>query len=241
MNGTGCQGWELKLLGYWQLKRDGQPIDVGIRQQRLIAALALLGARSRHFLAGRLWPDSSEAQAAGSLRASVFQVNHQLSNLLCFSNDSLFLDPAVTVDFQRVRWLIADIENAGEQVTAAATDVLRDADLLPGWYDDWVIFEQERFQQQRLEALENLAKHFLFIGDLNHAIDAAHVAASIEPLRESAQLILLRGHLEAGNTAWALRAFHEFRTKLRTELGVSPSRRFAELLELQPVAEPPIP
>jgi pentatricopeptide repeat protein len=66
------------------------------------------------------------------------------------------------------------------------------------------------------------------------------VAASIEPLRESAQLILLRGHLEAGNTAWALRVFNEFRTRLRSELGVSPSRRFAELLELQTVAEPPL-
>jgi DNA-binding SARP family transcriptional activator len=240
MDGTSCHGWELKLLGYWQLKRDGTPIDVGIRQQRLIAALALLGARSRHFLAGRLWPDSSDSQAAGSLRASVFQVTHQLPNLLCYSNDSIFLDPDVKVDFNTVRWLIADIENAGPDVGADATDVLRNADLLPGWYDDWVIFEQERLQQQRLDALETLAKHFLLVGDLNRAIDAAHVAASIEPLRESAQLILLRGHLEAGNTAWALRVFNEFRTRLRSELGVSPSRRFAELLELQTVAEPPL-
>jgi DNA-binding SARP family transcriptional activator len=67
------------------------------------------------------------------------------------------------------------------------------------------------------------------------------VAAAIEPLRESAQLILLRGHLEAGNNAWALQAFHDFRVRLRRELGVSPSPRFAELLGLRPVTEPPIP
>lgn len=241
MHGPDGQGWELKLLGYWQLKRDGEPIDVGIRQQRLITALALLGPRSRHFLADRLWPGSAEPQATGSLRASVFQITHQLPNLLCFSNDSLFLDAHVKVDLQRLRWLMADIENAGAEVDANATDVLRGADLLPGWYEDWVVFEQEQLQQQRLEALETLANHLLLVGDLNRAIDAAHVAASIEPLRESAQLILLRGHLQAGNTARALHAFYDFRTRLRSELGVSPSHRFAELLQPRATTNPPMP
>lgn len=232
-------GWELNLLGHWQLRLDGVPIDVGIRQQRLIAALALFGPRSRHFLAGLLWPDSTSAQAAGSLRASFFNVTHQQPNLLGSSNDSLFLDPGAAVDLHRLRRLFADIENSAADPTPDATEVLRTAELLPGWYEDWVLFEQERLQQQRLESLETLARDFLMIGDVGRAIDAAQVAAAIEPLRESVHLLLLRGHLEAGNTATALRTYQTFRDRLRRELGVAPSRRFTELLDRTACAENP--
>lgn len=231
MDGSGGRGWELKLLGYWQLRRNGQVVDVGIRQQRLIAALAILGARSRHFVAGRLWPDRPDVQAAGSLRASVYQVTHQLPRLLGSSNDSLYLDPEVAVDLHQVRRLISDIERTGTGVSPDAVDVLRCAELLPGWYEDWVVFEQERLQQQRLEALETLARHYLFIPDPGRAIAAARAAVTIEPLRESAQLVLFRGHLEAGNRALAVQSYEAFRTRIQRELGVQPSPRFAQLLE----------
>ncbi|MDJ0354957.1 bacterial transcriptional activator domain-containing protein [Paenarthrobacter sp. PH39-S1] len=239
MDGPGSQRWELKLLGFWQLKLDGQPVAVGIRQQRVIAALALLGARSRHSLSSLLWPDSSEAQAAGNLRASVFHITHKLPSFLCASNDSLFLEPDVEVDFHRIRWLIADIQDSAATVAAGSADILHNADLLPDWYDDWVIFEQERLQQLRLDGLETLANYYLRMGALGRATEAAHAATSIEPLRESAQLILLRCHLEAGNNASATRAFHEFRGRLGRELGVRPSSRFAELLDPQPTSTPP--
>ncbi len=241
MGGSGSQHWELRLLGFWQLRLDGHPVAVGVRQQRVIAALALLGARSRHSLAGLLWPDSSETQAAGNLRASVFHITHKLPSFICASNDSLFLEPDVEVDFHQIRWLIADIQESGASVAGGSADILHNADLLPGWYDDWVIFEQERLQQLRLDGLETLADYYLRMGALGRATEAALAATSIEPLRESAQLILLRCHLQAGNNAFAMQAFHDFRGRLGRELGVRPSARFAALLDPQPATLAPAP
>lgn len=111
-----------------------------------------------------------------------------------------------------------------------STEVLRCADLLPGWYDDWVLREQNRLQQQRVEALEALARHHLAHRDLGPAIGAARAATVIDPLRENSQLMLVRGHLAEDNHASAVRADKKFRRSLGAELGMEPSPRFAELL-----------
>ena len=223
------------MLCCWQLRHNGERVEVGSRQKRLIAALALLGARPRHFLAGLLWPDSSEPQAAGNLRASLFRISHDLPRLVQ-PTDPLELCAGVTVDLQRVHQLITEVmmvdapPHEHDDLPPDASEVLRAADLLPGWYEDWVLREQDRLQQQRVEALEALARHHLAVRDLAAAMDAARAATSLDPLRESAQLILVRGHLAEDNPASALRVYQHFRRCLGSELGIAPSPRFAELL-----------
>ena len=236
--------WELNLLGSWQLKLDGHPVAAGLRQQRVVAALALFGVRSRHSVADLLWPDSSEAQAAGNLRASLFHITHKLPGLVSHSYDSLSLEPTVEVDFHKIRGLIADIQEGGRLAASDSAYILHHADLLPGWYDEWVLFERERLQQLRLDGLEALANRFLQRGASGLAMEAALAATWIEPLRESAQLILLQCHVQAGNNVSALQSFHEFCGRLNRELGVRPSSRLAELMDSlrsgkAPTAQPP--
>ncbi|POH73348.1 transcriptional regulator [Arthrobacter glacialis] len=223
--------WELNLMGFWLLKLDGHPVIVGHRQQRLIAALAILGGRSRCSMAGLLWPESSQAQSAGNLRASLFQITHKLPGLVHPSREILMLEPQVAIDFHKVQSLIAGIQETGNTVAADSAYALYHADLLPGWYDDWVVFEQERLQQLRLDGLEALAAHCLQVGATGRALEAALAATWIEPLRESAQLILLQCHIQNGNIASAWLAFHEFRALLDQELGVRPSASFSDLME----------
>ncbi len=230
MDGLVNQKWELNLLGSWQLRQGSSPVDVGPRQQRVIAALALFGTRSRHSLAGLLWPDSAEAKAAGNLRASLFHIAHRLPGVVDSRHDYLSLEPDVEVDFNKIRWLVADIRDGGPAASDLA-QLLYHADLLPGWYDDWVIFEQERVQQLRLDGLEALALHYLQMGDTACATEAALAATSIEPLRESAQLVLLKCHVQAGNHVSAMQAFHDFRVRLNRELGVRPSSIFASVMD----------
>lgn len=73
----------------------------------------------------------------------------------------------------------------------------------------WVIFEQNRLQQLRLAGLEAMATHYLQ-GATRLALEGVLAAASIDPLRESAQLILLQYHTQGGNYVSDWHAFHEF-------------------------------
>lgn len=221
--------WDLRLLGYWSLKRDQQQVTVAFRQQRLIAALALRGARRRRHVAGMLWPDRASAQASGSLRACLWNIAHQLPGLLDTSGDPLTLNPALAVDVDRLQVQIARLDDGGE-TPAELTTELRCADLLPGWDEDWLRPDQDRLFRQRITALEHLAVRHLAAGQFPAALDAVSAAVTLDPLLESAQRVLLRIHLAAGNQASAVRSYRSYETTLMRECGVHPSPRITEVI-----------
>jgi len=103
-------------------------------------------------------------------------------------------------------------------------------DLLPDWYDDWVLVERERLRQLRLHALEALAISRMEAGRHGEAAGAALSAVSIEPLRESAQRVLIRVHLAEGNVGEAVRQYHSYKQLLLEELGLAPSDQLESLM-----------
>lgn len=223
--------WQLRLLGCWQLKSFGEPVQVTVRQQRLIAALALNGPQQRRLLASVLWPTSSEAQGAGNLRVAVWHITHCLPGLLIPTHDSLSLHPEVDVDWHTLQKRLAHLESDWDGLPEASDiTAICHAALLPGWYDDWVVTEQERLHQQRIDALETMAQRLLDAGDARHAIVAARAAADVEPLRESPCRLLIQGHLLTGNYYSAVRVYEEFRSRLWAELAVEPSPGMRQLL-----------
>jgi DNA-binding SARP family transcriptional activator len=223
--------WDVQLVGSWQLRHRGKPVKVTLRQQRLVAVLALKGPQPRSFFSGLLWPDSTEKQAAGSLRESIWMITHQLPGLLVNTGPSLALAPEVGIDVDRIRTLVAHFEEFDDPDLRGRTlSALLDADLLPGWYDDWVTAEQDRWTQMRLTALERLAEQCLEAGETDRAREAASCAASIDPLRESAQRLLLEAHVADGNYVQTLQTYRAFTSRLRQEYGVEPSERIHRLV-----------
>lgn len=226
-----AQDWHLSLLGAWRLRRGSNTVAVASREQRLIACLGLLGCRHRSFLAGLLWPKSSETQAAGNLRTTVWCISHTFPHLIRTGADTLELHESVRVDVTALQRHVATLMSQPEaRMPDSYLEDLSRADLLPGWYDDWVIFEQERLRQLRLSALEHLARQHLNAGEPGRAVIAALSAASIEPLRESTHLLLVQAHLAAGNRAAAVRAYTMFAGRLEDELGVQPSNQLTDLV-----------
>lgn len=231
MTGALAQEWHLSLLGAWRLQRGSTTFTVPSREQRLIACVGLLGCRRRTFLSGLLWPRSSEAQAAGNLRTTVWCISHSFPHLLRSGPDTLELDESVRVDVTALQSLVTALRaQPFALVPDTCLDHLGRAELLPGWYDDWVVFEQERLRQLRLSALEIMARQYLEAGEPGRAVIAALSAVGIEPLRESAHLLLVQAHLAAGNRAAAVRAYRMFAGLLQAELGVEPSPQLTGLV-----------
>jgi DNA-binding SARP family transcriptional activator len=95
--------------------------------------------------------------------------------------------------------------------------------LLPGWYDDWVLLERERLRQVRLHVCEAMCEKLARAGRLAEAIDAAHSAIRLAPLRESSHRALIGALAAEGNLGEAVRAYDQFSDRLADELGLSPS------------------
>ncbi|MDD9208244.1 bacterial transcriptional activator domain-containing protein, partial [Georgenia sp. 10Sc9-8] len=62
------------------------------------------------------------------------------------------------------------------------------------------------------------------------ALEAAMLAVTVDPLRESSQRALIRVHLQQGNTVDAVRTFRAFRRRLAEELGVAVSSQIIDLV-----------
>lgn len=206
--------------------------------QRLLAALAVRGTMSRAVMAALLWPESTEQHALGSLRSTLWRL-HQVDEdfvLTCGENLGLGL---VEVDLDRfVAWAHRLTDPVGEPDDVDLdSDHLSGGELLPGWYEDWVLFERERLRQLRLHAIEAMACHLCRQGRFAAAIEAAMEATRLEPLRESAHRTLIWIHLRENNVGEAIRHFAEFRVMIRDELGVEPSPELQALIASQVPAD----
>jgi DNA-binding SARP family transcriptional activator len=147
------------------------------------------------------------------------------------SGDTVSLAPDVRVDVRDLtRWARRALDPfcGLDEITGAEVDLR--ADLLPGWYDDWVLLEREGLRQLQLHALEALAVKLVAAARYGEAVQAAYAAVRVEPLRESAQRTVVRVHLAEGNICEAIRAYESFRTMLADEIGAVPSREMRQLV-----------
>ena len=186
----------------------------------------------RRQAAGALWPLGDEERAAGNLRSALWRLRRAGIDVLLADKWSLVLDPGVQVDLHASeQWATRLIEGrlAADDLTIppSAADAL---DLLPGFYDDWALIERERIRQRVLHALEALSERLAAAGRFADAIEAAMLAASAEPLRESAHRTLIKAHIAEGNVTEARRVYLAYQALVRRELGVLPSADFAAAL-----------
>ena len=223
----------LCIMGGPCVVSQGRRCAVPEGSKRVLVFMALHGGRvERRFLAGTLWPDGDDNRASGNLRSSMWRLRCAGIDILESDKTVVWLRSGTQIDIRSLS------EWAGRVIDGTATEsdlqILgwdREAtDLLPGWYDDWVIFERERMRQRLLHALQSLSARLTTLGRYAEAVEAALNAVDIEPLRESAHRVLIEAHLAEGNVGEARKAFREYASRVRAELGVSPSTAMCALL-----------
>jgi DNA-binding SARP family transcriptional activator len=223
-----AQPMRLHLIGAFALWTDGSRVHLGRREERLLAFLAMRGPCHRPYVAGTLWPNSDESRALNSLRAAVLKVRRAAPDLLDVEGSILTLPPWVLVDLNELVDLVDRVLHHNKCDAEQAQHLLGSGELLPGWYDDWVMFERERLLHRRIHALEVLAIHELEDGHPDFALAAARDAVALEPLRESACRLLIRAHMALGNRALAASVFADYRRDLARDLGIEPSPQIVQ-------------
>lgn len=206
--------FEIYLLGGFTLRVCGRTVMVGHTGQRLLALLALRGPSTRTTAAYNLWPQTSQTAALARLRTTIWRCRCAAGDLIEARRDFLTLASETLVD-----------------VTGGAAP---EADLLPGWDDDWLIIDRERLRQHRLAHLDALATSLAKRHAYREALDLTLRVLSVEPLRESSHRLVISIHLAQHNRAEAVRAYQRCAHLLRRELGVEPSTATRALLGTGP-------
>jgi DNA-binding SARP family transcriptional activator len=228
---------QLGLLRGFELLDRNRQVRLPFSAQRVLAFLALHDRPlQRVYVAGSLWLDSTEAHANASLRTALWRLRRPSCRLVDATPTHVALAPSVCVDVREAKAaaesVIGRVDGAAEQTSV----LCRAGEILPDWYEDWVLIEREHFRQLRLHALEALCEELTAAGRFVEAIQAGLAAVQGEPLRESAHRTLIRAYLAEGNQVEAVRQYRYFRRILSESLGLEPSELMHDLMAALPIA-----
>jgi DNA-binding SARP family transcriptional activator len=221
----------LSLLGGFELRVDGESVELPHTAQRLISFLALHPrVLMRVFVAGSLWGNASESQSCSSLRSLLCHVRGR-APVIHATSTHLSLAPEVEVDVADCTELVRRLGDRDAPPSPAELHALCEAgELLPDWYDDWLIVERERLRQRVLHALETACHRLTAACRHAEAIEAGLSAIAVEPLRETGHAAVIGAHLAEGNLIEASRQYEQLRDLLRENLGTVPSAHVRMLL-----------
>lgn len=224
----------------------GQPAepvrDLALHKvQALLAYLVLHHERThtRAYLAGLLWPDVSEEKARTSLRTALAILRKQLEIAPGLERGAYLYADELSVRWQpKAEWWCDAVEfvrqieqarksNRSEDYETASQ--LYTGTLLDGWYDDWVLPLQERWQQWYADALERLIICYEEQHNAKAALDAAQRLIHLDPLREDAYRALMRAYAALGERAMVREHYYRCKQVLATQLRVNPSKATIQL------------
>jgi DNA-binding SARP family transcriptional activator len=221
------------LLDGFELRCQAEPVPLPMTAQRLLAFLALHNRPlPRSHVAGTLWLDTTEEHATASLRSVLWRLRRPGHAVIQASPSHLRLASGVTVDYHQAIHHAHEIldETNGQEVLDSDGDCLA-RELLPDWWEEWVVVERERYRQLRLHALEARCRRLVQAGRFAQAVQAGLAAVACEPLRDSAHQLLISVHLAEGNRGEALRQYDCYRRLLRDELGLAPASKIQQLID----------
>jgi DNA-binding SARP family transcriptional activator len=225
----------LRVLSGFEVWVGDQHVPVTSNVERLLGLLAVRRRpQNRLSVASTLWMDTTEIRATANLRTALWKARQVLGGFIEVQGNHLALSPRVDVDLTAVlttahRLLDGDAELCPEDLDTG----LLSGELLPGWDEEWILYERERLRQLCIHALEALCRRLSEAGQGGRAVDAGLAAVASEPLRESAQQALIAAHLAEGNVSEARRQYQAYRTLLWDSLGIEPSDALRSLVGLR--------
>jgi DNA-binding SARP family transcriptional activator len=145
---------EIFLLGQFKLSADDRRIELSSRPAQSLLAYLTLNAgvtHRREKLATLIWPEVSEANARRYLRQALWRIHKSLeSGSLNWENYLQTSDLSVTFDEQSDYWLDAEhllaIPQSGSVGVIIEAVGLYRGELLPGFYEEWIVIERDRLR-----------------------------------------------------------------------------------------------
>lgn len=229
---------ELRLLGQFSVRLDGEAVRIPSRPaQSLLAYLAMTAGitHRREMLAGLFWPQATEADARRYLRQALWRIRRAIEpdergdQTYLLSNDiDIAFNAAADcwVDVTTLRGAESDARSTAELTDRAS---LYQGELLPGFYDDWIMAEREHLQATFDRMMHRLLDRLLGEERWHEAREwAEHWIAHSGAPEPAYRALMVAGSALDDHSAVAL-AFQRCVHALRRELDVEPSEETREL------------
>ena len=234
---------EVRLLGQFSLQREGKRLEIPSRPAQSLFAYLILntGVRQRRErLAGMFWPDSLESSARNNLRQALWRIRSSIEDekhqYITSDRFHVGIDPEADI------WLDVDVllQELEENAPVDEWVAVYKGELLPGFYDEWVVPERERlriaFEQRGEKLLAHLERRKRWSELLDWGENLNARAGALEPAFRA----IMRAYFELGDSAKSVATYQRCVEALK-EYGVEPAVETKQLLELISLGERELP
>jgi DNA-binding SARP family transcriptional activator len=219
------------LFGELRILQNGQQLAIPpFRVHGFLAALLLRPhLRQRLQLVGLLLPDQPEEVGRRRLSDYLYLLRKTLPELpLEIGRDEVYL-PA------EARWL--DVEAFRLAAQSQDLELWREAvslyrgDLLPGYYEEWLLMERESLRLQYVQLAHRVGQALLGRQRFEEALPIIERLAQEEPYDESALRMRLQAYRALGRRGAAVAAYERFVSTVADDLGIEPEPATEALIE----------
>jgi predicted ATPase/DNA-binding SARP family transcriptional activator len=227
---------EIRFLGAFSIRSGKKELLLPSRMAQSLFAYLVMNAGTafrREKLAGQHWPDSREEAARDYLRHALWRIRKGLESI---SSERYLHADDMTVTFaasQEYRLDTAVLLQAGTCTTA---DDLMNAllacggELLPGFYDDWVVLEREHLQAVYEQEMGRLLGMLQDGGRWPETLVWAEKWIGFGHRPEPAYRALMLAHAAKGDMS-KVAATYERCVKTLLDFGVQPSEQTKALYD----------
>jgi DNA-binding SARP family transcriptional activator len=235
---------KIYLLGQFKLLDGEVQLELPSRPAQSLLAYLVLNAgltQRREKLAGMLWPEATEANARSYLRQALWRIRKALGSESSTWEQYLQIsDISVAFNDQADYWLDVNALLAVGEATApeemAAAVALYKGELLPGFYEEWVLLERDRLQAAYHQRMKLLLDSLLAQGAWQKALKWAEQWIRLGHSPEAAYQALMRAYAALGDQGMVNGTFQRCVEAMERELGLEPSPETERLYERLPTA-----
>lgn len=219
---------EIRLLGEFDVRLEGKPIEIPSRPAQSLLAYLVLNAETRHRrekLAGLLWPESEESNARSNLRHALWRLRKSIG-------EKYILADKVSISFMLSEDCELDVSFLGEEKIEAESiaDLISEVsvyggELLPGFYESWVVLERERLRSTFEQTIKRLLDLLIEKRSWLEVLEWGERWIALGYVPEPAYRALMVAHSGLGDSSGVAVVYQRCRQALRSELGVEPSEQ----------------
>lgn len=221
---------QIRLLGQFDVRLDGKRIVISSRAGQSLLAYLVMTAGTPHRrekLAGTLWPDSSEENARKNLRQELWRIRKAIPTQNLPEADDYLVADEFTLTFNRDAdyWLdVSILEKSGPDVQSLTSGLsVYQGELLPGFYDDWVVLERERLQTLFESKMKQLVEKLVESERWTAVQEQCERWLALGFVSESAYRALMLSYNARGDMAKVSAIYQRCVEDLRDHFGVEPS------------------
>jgi LuxR family transcriptional regulator, maltose regulon positive regulatory protein len=234
----------INAFGRILVERDGAPINaIEWQNQRkarelFFCLVAHCNGLSKEALGLIFWPDSTAGQLKLQFKNTIYRIRHALGqDVILFEDDRYWFNRELDYEY--------DVETFSQLVLTGRSNnpiieriaAYRSAleicvgPYLPGVDGNWFLAERERLWQMYQDAVLDLARLYLEVGNYTATLDCCQRLLTQDPCLEEAHRLAMRAYAARGNRAAVMRQYERCQKALLEEVAAPPSSQTYSLYQ----------